>query len=355
MMESTFTLVYWGFIPSFPTKGQLDNLGVGIKWMSYFASVWDFLEMKHASANCQHVWWWVWRFHHPCWGNEISENYLSLEENLIWLLFWLVYIVCTETTSGPDTRTSEADFTYTRLIVSISPSSNQHLSKDTRLLSPWNFQMPQVLYEEKGGKLTRMWIKFDPERWRKTESLDLVKLITHWQKILPKTYEKRSVLSHTCQVKLWNGMFMAMLKLNLNPNIIDTTVSTDWASQYTQSWQKRDCLRCHGHQSFAVSTPSASWTFVEWYIPRYSDDFSRDVEWCWTQIREPRKLCWNDAFWPPDLLGLGLKCGADSDWFLVSPMYPYIYVYIDIYIYIYICLLMYIYVYIYTYRDRLFI
>ena len=25
MRESTFTLVYWGFIPSFPTKGQLDN------------------------------------------------------------------------------------------------------------------------------------------------------------------------------------------------------------------------------------------------------------------------------------------------------------------------------------------
>ena len=24
MRESTFTLVYWGFIPSFPTKGQLD-------------------------------------------------------------------------------------------------------------------------------------------------------------------------------------------------------------------------------------------------------------------------------------------------------------------------------------------
>ena len=23
--ESTFTLVYWGFIPSFPTKGQLEN------------------------------------------------------------------------------------------------------------------------------------------------------------------------------------------------------------------------------------------------------------------------------------------------------------------------------------------
>ena len=23
MRESTFTLVYWGFIPSFPTKGQL--------------------------------------------------------------------------------------------------------------------------------------------------------------------------------------------------------------------------------------------------------------------------------------------------------------------------------------------
>ena len=25
MRESTFTLVYWGFIPSFPTKGQLDD------------------------------------------------------------------------------------------------------------------------------------------------------------------------------------------------------------------------------------------------------------------------------------------------------------------------------------------
>ncbi len=140
--------------------------------------------MKHAPANCQHVWWWVWRFHHPCWGNEISENYLSLEENLIWLLFWLVYIVCTETTSGLDTCTSEADFTYTRLIASISPSS-----KDTRLLSPWNFQMPQVLYEEKGGKLTRMWIKFDPERWR-MESLDLVKLITHWQNFFTKNIWK---------------------------------------------------------------------------------------------------------------------------------------------------------------------
>ena len=27
MRESTFTLVYWGFIPSFPTKGQLDYWG----------------------------------------------------------------------------------------------------------------------------------------------------------------------------------------------------------------------------------------------------------------------------------------------------------------------------------------
>ncbi len=32
MREWTFTLVYWGFIPSFPTKGQLDDDGFGMFW-----------------------------------------------------------------------------------------------------------------------------------------------------------------------------------------------------------------------------------------------------------------------------------------------------------------------------------
>ena len=39
MRESTFTLVYWGFIPSFPTKGQLVSY-VNFKSSDHFGSTW---------------------------------------------------------------------------------------------------------------------------------------------------------------------------------------------------------------------------------------------------------------------------------------------------------------------------
>ena len=77
MRESTFTLVYWGFIPSFPTKGQLFFLllwdvfyvllyffgGVGWRWILGFWQGVDHVCIIHwwmyisLLENEQHDWW----------------------------------------------------------------------------------------------------------------------------------------------------------------------------------------------------------------------------------------------------------------------------------------------------------
>ena len=77
-----------------------------------------------------------------------------------------------ETTSGPDMCASFSRFySFTGLIVhpSLHHPTYPPFQRYPAAEASWKLHK-QVLYEEKGGKLTRMWIKFDP--WifsRKTE------------------------------------------------------------------------------------------------------------------------------------------------------------------------------------------
>lgn len=84
-----------------------------------------------------------------------------------------VYNVHVETTSGPDMCASFSRFySFTGLIVhpSLHHPTYPPFQRYPAAEASWKLHK-QVLYEEKGGKLTRMWIKFDPWIWRKTESL----------------------------------------------------------------------------------------------------------------------------------------------------------------------------------------
>ena len=60
MRESTFTLVYWGFIPSFPTKGQLDN------------------------GDIYHINWWSSDFKKPINSSSIDLEVHSIRESFVW-------------------------------------------------------------------------------------------------------------------------------------------------------------------------------------------------------------------------------------------------------------------------------